>query len=107
MRKSKEQKQQEALARKRELFDEKSIYYRRFQVGGDFYQDHVARFGKEYAERRKNEVSISFAKYLIEAQLDFHGNPLAPEAKKPDWESIPKRSDAGAIHAYLRDYSYQ
>lgn len=107
MRKSKEQKQQEALARKRELFDEKSIYYRRFQVGGDFYQDRVARFGKEYAEQRKNEVSISFAKYLIEAQLDFHGNPLAPETKKPDWESIPKRSDAGAIHAYLRDYSYQ
>ena len=107
MKKSKEQKQQEALARKRELFDEKSVYYRRFQVGGDFYQDHVARFGKEYAEQRRNEVSIAFTKYLSEAQLDFNGNPLAPKAKKVDWESIPKRLDAGAIHAYLRDYDYQ
>lgn len=107
MKKSKELKQQEALARKRELFDEKSAYYRRFQVGGDFYQDHVARFGKEYAEQRKNEVSIAFTKYLIEAQLDFHGNPSSPEAKKVDWESIPKRLDASAIHAYLSDYAYQ
>jgi len=103
MRKSKEQKQLEALARKRELFDEKSVWYRRFQEGGDFYNDNCAKYGLAYAQQRKNEVSASFARYLVEAQLDYHGNPTQPVTKKVDWDGIKKTPNNAAIHSYLAE----
>lgn len=120
MAKSKEQKQQEALERKRAMFDEKAVWYRQHQVGGDFYNDFCNRHNREYAEKRKNEVSIVFARYLVEAQLDYHGNPVdgvaevssklrigqatigCAKGKQPKWETSPKH-DNGAIHSYLEE----
>lgn len=102
MAKSKEQKQQEALQRKRDMFDSKSIEQRRYQVGGDIYEHLVSKFGREEADNRKREVDTVFTKYLVEAQLDRHGNPVAPKTKQPKWETSPKH-DNGAIHSYLEE----
>lgn len=74
MAKSKEQKQQEALQRKRDMFTAKSIENQSYSVSGDRYKELEKRHGKEYAEKRRNEANVTFGRYLKEAGLDKHGN---------------------------------
>lgn len=76
MAKSKEQKQQEALQRKRDMFTAKSIENQSCNVGGDIYQEREKRYGKEYAEKRRNEANATFGRYLKEVGLDSHGNVI-------------------------------
>lgn len=80
MAKSKQQKQQEALDRKRAQFPEKMTLRLKYNPGGNYYENCKRFQGQELADKRAAEHNIAFGRYLKEAQLDTHGNHL----KEPD-----------------------
>ena len=76
--KSKTQKQQEAIERKRSKYNSESLAWRRSRAypEGDMYQYWRVNFGIAFADKCSARVDQEFKHYLKEAQLDSHGNPL-------------------------------
>lgn len=74
--KTKQQKQLEALERKRGLYSAKLDQYLGTQYGTKDYSDFEARWGAQRAQQRSEDGRRTFEKYLREARLDSHGNPL-------------------------------
>lgn len=125
MAKSKEVKQQEALARKRLQFSQKLAGAMSYRPGGKCYEENLARRGKAFAEQRNEEIQMLFGLYLREAQLDSHGNELVYGLKSVYSENdsvlqgfinqttlrslIPKQkpNDREAIHDFLTDVGDQ
>ncbi len=79
MAKSKQQKQEEALARKRQNYNLQLELYMGFQPGGDKWKESIQKLGPEVTAKRLLEVNSNWKRYLKEAQLDSHGNPLTAE----------------------------
>ena len=73
MPKTKLQKQQEAIERKRNFLH---VYRKRFQVVLTERETNVKRFGVEEAERRLREAEEAFKRACKEAHVDTHGNPI-------------------------------
>ena len=79
MPKSREQKQKEAIERKRAgIKTDRTIYLER-QVGGTVYNFHVEHHGKDEANRQAEIAKKAFHKRCEEAKVDPHGNDLPPE----------------------------
>ena len=76
MAKSKEQKQQEALERKRSLYSFKQQERTAWSFVGHLYQKALKNHGHVYADKRLCEANQVWLNYLKEAQIDSHGNPL-------------------------------
>jgi hypothetical protein len=76
MAKSKKQKQAEAIRRLRAQFHDNCDTYLKRQPGTKIYDDWVARFGTDYANKRATEARDSFHRYCKEAHVDTHGNEL-------------------------------
>lgn len=76
MTKSKQQKQEEALARKRQNYNNQLDRYMDTQPGGKGYQESVLRDGLEKAKKRMDWGRVNWVRYLVEARLDPHGNPV-------------------------------
>jgi hypothetical protein len=81
MAKSKAQKQEEALQRKRRLFGEKKSDNIRYNPGGMWYENCKKFQGQELADRRAAENNTAFGRYLREAQLTSEGLPYYPGQK--------------------------
>jgi len=75
MAKTKEQKQKEAIERKRANLSKIRQEWISHQVGGDAYKTNM-KHGKEWADRRAQEETNRFRKAAAEAQCDTHGNPF-------------------------------
>ena len=78
MAKSKQQKQEEALMRKRQNYNNQLECWRDWAPTGKYFADHVKRYGIEAAEKRKAQADAVWSKYLKEAKLDIYGNPSGP-----------------------------
>lgn len=78
MAKSKQQKQEEALMRKRQNYNNQLECWRDWAPTGKYFADHVKHYGVEAAEKRKAQADAVWAKYLKEAKLDIYGNPNGP-----------------------------
>ena len=76
MAKSKEVKQQEALARKRSQFNEKLRQVTEHRAGGKVYNERLDRWGLDKAKIMEDQANKDFGLYLREARLDSHGNEL-------------------------------
>lgn len=76
MAKSKAVKQAEALERKRKLYPQKLDLSARSRFGGDLYDKVLVARGKDAADENNKHAQLLFSKYLKEAQLDSHGNPV-------------------------------
>lgn len=76
MAKSKEVKQQEALARKRSQFNEKLRQVTEHRTGGKIYNERLDRWGLDKTKELENQANKDFGLYLREARLDSHGNEL-------------------------------
>lgn len=81
MPKTKFQKQQEALARKRAAIDYHREQWQKTQAGSAIYKQIMQQHGGN--EKGRNEAESNAAYYAIrlkkacaEAQVDTHGNPL-------------------------------
>lgn len=74
--KTKVQKQQEALERKRALYKTKVHNYLWCQYGTVGYEDLVKINGTSYADAFAEKARKTFDAYLSEARLDRHGNEL-------------------------------
>lgn len=84
MAKSKQQKQEEALARKRQNYNLQLEQWRDWNPTGKYFADHVKRYGVEEAEKRKAQADTRWCKYLKEAQLDIYGNAVShAEVQRP------------------------
>lgn len=77
MAKTKQQKQDEALARKRQNYNNQLEGWRDWAPTGKYFADHVKRYGVEAAEKRKHEADVRWCKYLKEAKLDIYGNAVS------------------------------
>lgn len=73
MVRSKDQRKQEALERKRKLFASKLELNKSYQPGGSYYKGLVRTRGVAFAELRREEANDIFDKYLKEAQLTPEG----------------------------------
>jgi len=80
--KSKEVKQQEALARKRSQFNEKLRQVTEHRAGGKIYNERLDRWGLDKAKVMEDQANKDFGLYLREARLDSHGNELVYGLKK-------------------------
>lgn len=76
MAKTKKQKQADAIRRLRAQFHDNCDTYLKRQTGTKIYDDWVARFGTDYANKRVAEARDSFHRYCKEAHVDTHGNEL-------------------------------
>lgn len=76
MAKSKEVKQQEALARKRSQFSQKFAQLTEHRAGGKIYNERLDRWGLDKAKVMEDQANKDFGLYLREARLDSHGNEL-------------------------------
>lgn len=95
MAKSKAVKQAEALERKRKLYPQKLDLSARSRFGGDIYDGILQRRGKDAADANNKQAQLLFSKYLKEAQLDSHGNPVTyPKG------SLGKEIFYGQTHVY-------
>jgi hypothetical protein len=74
--KSKQQKQEEALARKRKAFPSKIREWCNRQVGGTDYNYMLTHFGKDAADKKAAEATRYLLHMAEDAQVDRHGNPL-------------------------------
>lgn len=84
MAKSKQQKQEEALMRKRQNYNVQLERWRDWGYTDKNYIDYAKRYGMEEAERRKAQADVVWCKYLKEAQLDIYGNPVSyAEVRRP------------------------
>lgn len=99
MAKSKQQKQQEALDRKRGFFSTYWSRLTRYRPGGVYYKDHLARWGEAEAKKQLASEELKFKAYLKEAQLDTHGNPV--EVVKNTSKS--KTTPGYSLNNYLED----
>lgn len=77
MAKSKQQKQDEALARKRQNYNVQLERWRDWGYTDKNYVDYAKQHGEEAAEKRKVQADAIWCKYLKEAQLDIYGNPVS------------------------------
>lgn len=75
MPKSVQQKQQEALARKREAFPKLIAYWCSMSRQGDIYKWRHS-IDCEWAEEGFKEAERRLVKAAAEAHVDRHGNPL-------------------------------
>jgi hypothetical protein len=102
MAKSKQEKQQEALARKRALYPEKLKEYHSRCFGGETYLEiHAA--GLDAGRFFQQEAKRVFEKYLEEAQLDEHGNPFSRRDHSWANHSTKFRQDNYSIHDHLKE----
>ncbi|MBI6883161.1 hypothetical protein [Pseudomonas putida] len=76
MAKSKEQKQAEAIERKRELYGKNFDVYIECQYGTPGYHQNEQLHGRAYADERAQTTARTFERYCSEARIDKHGNPL-------------------------------
>lgn len=97
MAKSKQQKQEEALARKRQLYNSKLEEMKRWQPHGQSYKKWFERHGKQSAEKRLAEANANWGRYLLEAQLDIYGNPKRPPITRNKLETPAKFIAKGVI----------
>lgn len=75
MAKTKYQKQQEAIERKRKFFHVYVTLWIDSQPGGEKYKRQLA-FGKEAADKCAAEAERALVKAAKEANVDRYGNPL-------------------------------
>ena len=75
MAKSKIQKQQEAIERKRQHYN---MHLKRYKSAmfGERYKDTLKHWGIQRAEANKEQAQIMFARYCKEARVDEYGTPL-------------------------------
>ena len=78
MAKTKEQKQKEALERKRKFFHVYTTNWLDSQPGGERYKRH-AKISQVSADRLASETEQALVRAAKEAHLDRHGNPLEME----------------------------
>lgn len=76
MAKSKQQKQEEALQRKRAAFPEQIASWRKHQRGGEFYKVTVEWDSVKAADEEAAEAEKRLVKAAAEAGLDRYGNAL-------------------------------
>lgn len=96
MAKSKEQKQAEALARKRANYNLQLETMMKHRPGGKYYDIRLLEGGMERARRGEEQANATFGKYLKEAQLDAHGNPKV--------YNKPSKTTVGYNGQGLREY---
>lgn len=77
MAKPKNQKQGEAISRKRDYF-RKHAYpkWQKYQPGGDFYKHTETTEGKAQADKEARLADAELYKAAKEAQVDCHGNAI-------------------------------
>lgn len=75
--KKKQQKQAEAINRKRALYSKKFNEYIELQYGTSGYDQAEKQNGRAYADERAQTALRTFERYCTEAQIDKHGNPVA------------------------------
>lgn len=73
--KSKQQKQEEALERKRAAIPQKREQYLSTTKGGEIYQWNVKFYGREEADKQAFLAMKKFQAACREARVDEHGNP--------------------------------
>lgn len=93
MAKSKQQKQEEALTRKRQNYNLQTELWKQWQTFGDHYAAHVKRYGVEEAEKRRGQADDRWNAYLKEARLDAFGDPI-------DGPRQPREHDAAFVETY-------
>ena len=93
MAKSKQQKQEEALARKRQNYSLQTEQWKQWQTFGDHYAAHVKLYGVEEAEKRRAQADDRWNAYLKEARLDVYGDPV-------DGPRQPREHDAAFVETY-------
>lgn len=76
MAKTKEQKQVDAIERKRASFSKNFDQYIRFQHGMPAYSELEQSLGQAKAQARADETRKTFERYCNEAKIDKHGNHL-------------------------------
>jgi hypothetical protein len=74
--KTKTQRQQEAIERKRLAFTRVRTWWQECAAGSQGYAHHAAMFGKEDADRRAEKARQRMLRAAAEAHIDIHGNPL-------------------------------
>lgn len=77
MAKSKQQKQDEALARKRQNYNLQLENWRDWGVTDKNFIACAKQHGVEAAEKRKAQADTIWCNYLKEAKLDIYGNPVS------------------------------
>lgn len=97
MAKSKQQKQEEALARKRQLYNSKLEEMKRWQPHGQTYKEYRERNGLLATEKRLAEANANWGRYLLEAQLDIYGNPKRSLMTRDKLEGAVKFIAKGVI----------
>lgn len=75
MSKSKQQKQQEAIERKRLSFKYEIQHWIRCQPGGDHYEAAL-KHSKQAAQTVASDAECDLTRSAREAQVDRYGNPL-------------------------------
>lgn len=75
MSKSKQQKQEEAIERKRKSLSKVRTEWFARQPGGEIYNQNL-KWGKEHADKVALDYTRVFEKAAKEAHCDTHGNPL-------------------------------
>ena len=76
MPKTKQQKQQEAIERKRSFFHVYRKDFMDLSVGGDRYKEILATHGHDFADARAQQASRALDRAAAEAKCDRYGNPL-------------------------------
>jgi hypothetical protein len=76
MAKSKQQRQEEALARKRQNYNLQLERWKDYHPGGASYEKAVLKDGLEKTKKRMDWAHVNWVRYLIEAKLDPLGNPV-------------------------------
>ena len=76
MPKSKQQKQQEAIARDRQGFETNRQYYLSWQLGGERYKNACATNRGDWAKEEAVRQRIRFEKWCNFVGLDTHGNVI-------------------------------
>ncbi len=75
MAKSKQQKQQEAIARNRSAFPNEIKMWCRTQSSGELYKERL-QISKEAAQKCASDGDIQLLRAAKEAHVDRYGNPL-------------------------------
>lgn len=78
MAKTKEQKQQEALARNRAMYPDKLRDYLESQQGGVNYERILRDYGPGAASLNSRETKRVFKEWCEQNKIDMHGNILEP-----------------------------
>lgn len=110
MAKSKQQKQEEALMRKRQNYNNQLERWRDWAPTGKYFADHVKHYGVEAAEKRKAQADTVWCKYLKEAKLDIYGNAVShAEVRRPGIHrhsfDLPDLSGDKGVVVTIRDPS--